>query len=90
MENKWESFDEEHHRQYKIWFDNIKLGLTKKAKGQWSGIDYQEHMIKIAKEVRLPHQDIVTMEKELKYMKENGFKAYMKKREEKNTIRRKY
>jgi hypothetical protein len=81
LENKWESFDEEHDQLYEIWWTNIKLGLTNKAKGIWSGIDYQEHMIKIAKEVRLPSRDIKAMESDLQYMKINGFSEYIKKRD---------
>ena len=89
MDNGWEVFDERHEREYKYWIKNIKLGVAKRQKGEWTPVQYHQHMIEIAKQVRLPHQEILSMEKELEFIKKNGFKEYIKKIEESNIIRRK-
>ena len=70
MDNGWEVFDERHFREYQYWIKNIKLGITKRQKGEWNVAQYHEHMIKIAKEVRIPSEHIQELEKELIKLKE--------------------
>ena len=84
MENRWEEFDDRHQKEYRYWIRNIQLGMSKRIKGEWSAAKYHEHMIQIAKEVRIPHQDIVSMEKELEFIKTNGFREYIKIKSESN------
>ena len=70
--NYWESLDTEtkkrHKKEFKIWLSAISYGMSMVKENKWNQKQRQEYMIKIAKEVRLPNNDIRDMEFHLQKM----------------------
>ena len=56
---------EEHQEQFRHWVDNIMYALDLKVSGKWGYIEYQGHMIKIAKEVKIQSHYIQEMQEDL-------------------------
>tara|TARA_Y100000593_G_scaffold20469_1_gene41080 strand:- start:94 stop:390 length:297 start_codon:yes stop_codon:yes gene_type:complete len=63
--------NEIHCIEFRYWVDNVIYSLKNKNDGLWDYIDYQSHMIKIARQVMLHSGDIKEMEYELECYKMN-------------------
>ena len=58
--------------QLRIWFDNILKGMKLRTEGNWTELDYQKNMYKLAVEFSLPSTDILEYEMEIKILKEKN------------------
>ena len=58
--------------QLRIWFDNILKGMKLRKEGNWTELDYQKNMYKLAVEFNLPSTDILEYEMEIKILKEKN------------------
>ena len=61
---------EAHCIEFRYFLDNIMYALYNTDSGIWTTIDYQKHMIKIAKQVVLSPKHIDEMQQKLDYDKE--------------------
>ena len=58
--------NEIHREEFIYWIDNIIYALNNKTGGIWTYREYQEHMIRVAKQVVLSNKYICEMEYDLK------------------------
>ena len=63
--------NEIHQIEFKYFTENIVYANYNKIYGDWDSINYQEHMIKIAKQVLISSEHIYDMQQKLDFDKRN-------------------
>lgn len=64
-------YNDVHQIEFKYFTENIAYASYNKTHGDWTTIDYQEHMIKIAKQVLISPDHIDEMQQKLDFDKKN-------------------
>ena len=70
---EWDRLDEEtkkrHLKEFKVWVAAIFYGLRMVKQKKWNQIQRKEYMLEVARQVRLPYQDLEEMKLEIENSK---------------------
>ena len=72
----YDSLDEEtqlrHRKEFKLWMESISIGVEKMRSGEWTELDYRKYLLPIAKQIRIPYQQLKEMEKKIDNLEEEN------------------